>query len=56
MFLVSSLLYIMHFSGSRAGSILEPIAAVPLNDELQRARALVIKAEEEVLSKLADKV
>ncbi|CAL9163420.1 uncharacterized protein LOC103986426 isoform X1 [Musa acuminata AAA Group] len=43
-------------SGSRAGSILEPIAAVPLNDELQRARALVIKAEEEVLSKLADKM
>uniref|UniRef100_A0A804IRQ5 DNA mismatch repair proteins mutS family domain-containing protein n=1 Tax=Musa acuminata subsp. malaccensis TaxID=214687 RepID=A0A804IRQ5_MUSAM len=42
--------------GSRAGSILEPIAAVPLNDELQRARALVIKAEEEVLSKLADKM
>ncbi|RRT44566.1 hypothetical protein B296_00047489 [Ensete ventricosum] len=36
--------------------MLEPIAAVPLNDELQRARALVIKAEEEVLSKLADKM
>ena len=35
---------------------MEPTVAVPLNDELQQARALVAKAEEDVLSKLSDKV
>jgi hypothetical protein len=43
-------------SGSDAGSMMEPIAAVPLNDELQESRALVAKAELDVLSKLTDKV
>ncbi|TVU32050.1 hypothetical protein EJB05_23766, partial [Eragrostis curvula] len=43
-------------SGSDAGSMVEPIAAVPLNDELQEARALVVKAELDVLSKLTDKI
>ncbi|KAL6641294.1 hypothetical protein ACP70R_019475 [Stipagrostis hirtigluma subsp. patula] len=43
-------------SGSDAGSMVEPIAAVPLNDELQEARALVAKAELDVLSKLTDKI
>ncbi|PUZ38332.1 hypothetical protein GQ55_9G188100 [Panicum hallii var. hallii] len=42
-------------SGSDAGSMMEPIAAVPLNDELQESRALVAKAELDVLSKLSDK-
>ena len=36
--------------------MIEPIAAVPLNDELQESRALVAKAELDVLSKLTDKV
>ncbi|XP_039783655.1 endonuclease MutS2-like isoform X3 [Panicum virgatum] len=43
-------------SGSDAGSMIEPIAAVPLNDELQESRALVAKAELDVLSKLTDKI
>nr|CAD1844462.1 unnamed protein product [Ananas comosus var. bracteatus] len=43
-------------SSSGVGSVMEPIAAIPLNDELQRARALVATAEEEVLSKLSDKM
>ncbi|KAK3153021.1 hypothetical protein QOZ80_2BG0166620 [Eleusine coracana subsp. coracana] len=43
-------------SGSDAGSMVEPIAAIPLNDELQEARALVAKAELDVLSKLTDKI
>ncbi|PUZ38333.1 hypothetical protein GQ55_9G188100 [Panicum hallii var. hallii] len=43
-------------SGSDAGSMMEPIAAVPLNDELQESRALVAKAELDVLSKLSDKI
>lgn len=43
-------------SGSDAGSMIEPIAAVSLNDELQESRALVAKAELDVLSKLTDKV
>ena len=43
-------------SGSDAGNMIEPIAAVPLNDELQESRALVAKAELDVLSKLTDKV
>ncbi|XP_022678837.1 uncharacterized protein LOC101779329 isoform X6 [Setaria italica] len=36
--------------------MIEPIAAVPLNDELQESRALVAKAELDVLSKLTDKI
>ncbi|KAF8672154.1 hypothetical protein HU200_049720 [Digitaria exilis] len=43
-------------SGAGAGSMIEPIAAVPLNDELQETRALVAKAEPDVLSKLTDKI
>ncbi|XP_042388933.1 endonuclease MutS2 isoform X4 [Zingiber officinale] len=43
-------------SDSSSGSMLEPIAAIPLNDELQQARALVVKAEEDVLSRLTDKM
>ncbi|ONK73814.1 uncharacterized protein A4U43_C04F35660 [Asparagus officinalis] len=43
-------------SGSGAASFMEPIVAVSLNDELQQARALVSKAEEDVLSKLSDKI
>lgn len=43
-------------SGSDAGSMIEPIVAIPLNDELQGARALVVRAELEALSKLTDKV
>ncbi|KAJ0968840.1 hypothetical protein J5N97_021717 [Dioscorea zingiberensis] len=42
--------------GSGVGGIIEPIAAVPLNDELQNAMALAAKAEEEVLSRLTDKM
>ncbi|KAK0593394.1 hypothetical protein LWI29_035943 [Acer saccharum] len=44
------------FSGSGKGSIVEPLSAVPLNDELQQARALVAKAEEEVLLTLTEKI
>lgn len=36
--------------------MVEPISAVPLNDELQQARALVAKAEDDVLSRLTDKM
>ncbi|XP_031382995.1 uncharacterized protein LOC116197109 [Punica granatum] len=43
-------------SGSGRGSIIEPLAAVPLNDELQQARALVAKAEDEVLLMLTKKM
>ncbi|XP_030512734.1 endonuclease MutS2 isoform X2 [Rhodamnia argentea] len=43
-------------SGSGNGNIIEPLAAVPLNDELQRARALVAKAEEDVLLMLTKKM
>lgn len=43
-------------SGSGLGSIVEPLAAVPLNDELQQARSLVAKAEEDVLLKLTEKM
>ncbi|KAK6926114.1 MutS2 and Smr-associated SH3 domain [Dillenia turbinata] len=38
------------------GNILEPLSAVPLNDELQQARASVAKAEAEVLSRLTEKI
>lgn len=43
-------------SGAGAGSMIEPIAAVPLNDELQESMALVAKAELDVLSKLTEKI
>ncbi|KAJ7965199.1 DNA mismatch repair MUTS family protein [Quillaja saponaria] len=43
-------------SGSGSGSIIEPLCAVPLNDELQRARALVVKAETDVLLMLTEKM
>ncbi|KAK3228430.1 hypothetical protein Dsin_000311 [Dipteronia sinensis] len=43
-------------SGSGKGNIVEPLSAVPLNDELQQARALVAKAEEEVLLILTEKI
>ncbi|CAD6213158.1 unnamed protein product [Miscanthus lutarioriparius] len=53
----SSIFYgLLLSSGSDAGSTIEPIAAVPLNDELQESRALVAKAELDVLSKLTDKI
>lgn len=38
------------------GSIIEPLSAIPLNDELQQARALVAKAEADVLLKLTEKM
>ncbi|XP_039022681.1 endonuclease MutS2 isoform X2 [Hibiscus syriacus] len=41
---------------SGSGSIIEPFAAVPLNDELQQARALVAKAEADVLSMVTEKI
>ncbi|XP_050237449.1 uncharacterized protein LOC126687114 [Mercurialis annua] len=41
-------------SDSGTGSILEPLSAVPLNDELQRARASVAKAESDVLLMLTE--
>lgn len=47
---------ILYDSGSGAGSVLEPLSAVPLNDELQRARATVAKAEADVLLKITNKV
>ncbi|EEF42750.1 DNA mismatch repair protein muts2, putative [Ricinus communis] len=43
-------------SDSGAGSILEPLTAVPLNDELQRARESVAKAEADVLLMLTEKI
>ncbi|XP_022762702.1 uncharacterized protein LOC111308555 isoform X3 [Durio zibethinus] len=43
-------------SGSGLGNIIEPLAAVPLNDELQQARALVAKAEADVLLTLTEKI
>ncbi|CAK9324302.1 unnamed protein product [Citrullus colocynthis] len=43
-------------SATGIGSILEPLSAVPLNDELQQARASVAKAEEDVLFMLTEKV
>ncbi|MCL7035746.1 hypothetical protein MKW94_011192 [Papaver nudicaule] len=42
--------------GSGVGSLVEPFSAIPLNDELQQARLLVAKAEEEVLLKLTEKI
>ena len=46
----------LYCSGSGAGSILEPLSAVPLNDQLQQARASVAKAEADVLLKITKKV
>ncbi|RZC26191.1 Endonuclease MutS2 [Glycine soja] len=43
-------------SGSGVGSTIEPLSAVPLNDELQRARSLVVKAEADVLLALTKKL
>ncbi|XP_057987387.1 uncharacterized protein LOC131169127 isoform X1 [Hevea brasiliensis] len=43
-------------SDSGTGSILEPLSAVPLNDELQRTRASVAKAETDVLLVLTEKM
>ncbi|MCI08522.1 DNA mismatch repair MUTS family protein, partial [Trifolium medium] len=43
-------------SSSGVGSTIEPLSAVPLNDELQRARCLVAKAEADVLLTLTKKV
>lgn len=45
-----------YYSGSGHGNIIEPLAAVSLNDELQGARASVAKAEDEVLLMLTKKV
>ncbi|XP_034204088.1 endonuclease MutS2 isoform X3 [Prunus dulcis] len=43
-------------SSSGIGSIVEPLSAIPLNDELQRTRALVSEAEAEVLLMLTEKM
>ncbi|KAK9292513.1 hypothetical protein L1049_020486 [Liquidambar formosana] len=43
-------------SGSGVGSIVEPLSAVQLNDELQQARASVAKAETDVLLVLTEKM
>ncbi|KAF7148051.1 hypothetical protein RHSIM_Rhsim03G0218100 [Rhododendron simsii] len=43
-------------SGSGGESIMEPLSAVPLNDELQQAKALVAKAEADVLLKISEKM
>ncbi|XP_004490532.1 uncharacterized protein [Cicer arietinum] len=43
-------------SSSGVGSTIEPLSAVPLNDELQRARGLVAKAEADVLLALTKKI
>ncbi|KAM2921738.1 uncharacterized protein LOC126630727 [Malus sylvestris] len=43
-------------SRSGIGSIVEPLSAIPLNDELQRTRVLVSEAEAEVLSMLTEKM
>ncbi|GFZ16003.1 DNA mismatch repair protein MutS, type 2 [Actinidia rufa] len=43
-------------SGSGGGSIIEPLSVVPLNDELQQAKALEAKAEADVLLKITEKI
>ncbi|PSS04520.1 Endonuclease [Actinidia chinensis var. chinensis] len=43
-------------SGSGGGSIIEPLSVVPLNDELQQAKALEAKAEADVLLKITEKM
>lgn len=47
---------IYFYSSLGGGSIVEPFSVVPLNDELQQARASVTKAETDVLSMLTSKV
>ncbi|CAA6656438.1 unnamed protein product [Spirodela intermedia] len=42
--------------GPGVESFIEPLSAVPLNDELQQLKSLVVRAEEAVLSKLTDKM
>nr|GEX26511.1 DNA mismatch repair protein MutS, core [Tanacetum cinerariifolium] len=42
-------------SGSGTGTLVEPLPAVPLNDELQQARASVAKAEADVLLEITHK-
>ncbi|GER46742.1 endonuclease MutS2, partial [Striga asiatica] len=46
----------LEYSGSGAGSLVEPLSAVPLNDELQRAWESVARAEAEVLLKISQKI
>ncbi|KAK1440512.1 hypothetical protein QVD17_06340 [Tagetes erecta] len=43
-------------SGSGTGSLVEPLSAVPLNDELQQARASMAKAEADVLLEITHKM
>ncbi|KAF5960268.1 hypothetical protein HYC85_001477 [Camellia sinensis] len=43
-------------SPASGGSIVEPLSAVPLNDELQQAKASVAKAEADVLLKITEKM
>ncbi|KVH88399.1 DNA mismatch repair protein MutS, core [Cynara cardunculus var. scolymus] len=43
-------------SGSGTGTLVEPLSAVPLNDELQQARASVAKAEADVLLEITQKM
>ncbi|KAL0304472.1 UNVERIFIED_CONTAM: Endonuclease MutS2, partial [Sesamum radiatum] len=43
-------------SDSGVGSVVEPLSAVPVNDELQQARASAAKAEAEVLLKITKKM
>ncbi|WCJ30325.1 Endonuclease MutS2 [Euphorbia peplus] len=43
-------------SDSGMGSVIEPLTAVPINDELQRARASVAKAEADLLLNLTEKM
>ncbi|KAF5208285.1 Endonuclease muts2 [Thalictrum thalictroides] len=47
---------VLLFNGSGVGSLVEPLSAVPLNDELHQARASVAKAEEDVLLRLTEKM
>ncbi|KAK9122435.1 hypothetical protein Syun_020052 [Stephania yunnanensis] len=53
---ITSINGLLMSSGSGVGSLVEPFAAIPLNNELQQAKALVAKAEEEVLLKLTEKI
>ncbi|KAJ9539576.1 hypothetical protein OSB04_026082 [Centaurea solstitialis] len=43
-------------SGLGTGTLVEPLSAVPLNDELQQARASVAKAEADVLLEITHKM
>ena len=49
-------LFICAISGSGTGNIIEPVSAVPLNDELLEAKSSVADAEVEVLSEITEKV